>query len=122
MCNLLFNEQFFSAYSKDLLGDPPILQPRTKVVFSINEDIFSQASVEQRFSKLDKHKPQGIDQFHPYILSEARSALSFPFSLIFKKSFTSGNVPTCWKQSNVTGFRTNQPTTAQSASLLSLAR
>ena len=51
----------------------------------IDSSKFSSTVIESLLKKLDRRKPAGVDEIHPFILSECSSSLSLPILLIFSK-------------------------------------
>jgi len=67
------------------------------------------------------------DEMHPWILREQSDKVARPLSIMFERSWQSGEVPTDWRRGNITpifkkGKRKTRGTTGQSASPLCLAR
>ncbi|KFV79933.1 RNA-directed DNA polymerase from mobile element jockey, partial [Struthio camelus australis] len=53
-------------------------------------------------SKLDIHKSMGPDGMHPRVLRELADVIARPLSIIFERSWRSGEVPEDWKKACVT--------------------
>ncbi|KAK4810576.1 hypothetical protein QYF61_007313 [Mycteria americana] len=51
--------------------------------------------------QLDAHKSMGPDGIHPRVLKELADAIAGPLSIIFQRSWESGEVPVDWKLANV---------------------
>ena len=101
MANIL-NQQFFSVFSVDSPGEKPLLEQLTAAKSQFGAEIFSSTAIENCLASLDKHKPPGIDGLHSFVLVEARKELALPLSLLFSQSFNSAQVPSSWKQANIT--------------------
>ncbi|KFP08206.1 RNA-directed DNA polymerase from mobile element jockey, partial [Calypte anna] len=58
--------------------------------------------VRDQLSNLDIHKSMGPDGMHPRVLRELAEVIARPLSIIFSKSWVTGEVPEDWRIANVT--------------------
>ncbi|KFR13862.1 RNA-directed DNA polymerase from mobile element jockey, partial [Opisthocomus hoazin] len=58
--------------------------------------------VRDRLSNLDAHKSMGPDGMHPRVLRELADVIAEPLSIIFERSWRTGEVPEDWRKANVT--------------------
>jgi len=58
--------------------------------------------VRGHLSKLDTHKSMGPDGMHPRVLRELADVIAEPLSIIFERSWWTGEVPEDWRKANVT--------------------
>ncbi|KFQ34373.1 hypothetical protein N331_04665, partial [Merops nubicus] len=66
---------------------------------TVNED-----KVHKYLRKLNIHKFMGPNEMHPRALKKLADAVAKPLSVIFEKSWQSGEVPGDWKKGNVTSI------------------
>ena len=51
---------------------------------------------------LNVYKSMGLDGMHPRLLKEMAEVVAEPLSIIFEKSWLSGEVPNDWRKGHVT--------------------
>ncbi|KAK4821781.1 hypothetical protein QYF61_002197 [Mycteria americana] len=77
---------------------------RTKIQVDANTDppSVNQELVCELLQQLDPYKWMGPDNIHPRVLRELADVIVRLLSIIFDKSWTSGDIPEDWKKANVT--------------------
>jgi len=58
--------------------------------------------VRDHLSNLDAHKSMGPEGMHPRVLRELADVIAEPLSIIFERSWRTGEVPKDWRKANVT--------------------
>ena len=88
---------FQSVFTKESLDDIPEIrstQPATRL-----EDItISLSDVEERLRALKPGKAADIDDIKPLLLKRCAAVLARPLTILFQKSFDTGELPTGWKK------------------------
>jgi len=67
-----------------------------------NFPLLEEDCVRDRLSDLDVHKSMGPDGMHPRVLRELADVIGEPLSIIFERSWRTGEVPKDWRKASVT--------------------
>ncbi|GAB0208323.1 mitochondrial enolase superfamily member 1 [Grus japonensis] len=99
----LLNAAFASVFTAK--ADPQesqTLEGREKVLQKEDLPLVEEDRVREHLGKLDIHKSMGPDGMHPRVLSELAAVIARPLSIIFERSWRTGEVPEDWRKANVT--------------------
>lgn len=72
-----------------------VCDPAPNVLFSYNQ-------IVQKLENLDANKSMGPDMIHSFVIKKCAKAFAVPLNIMYQKSFEIGELPTIWKQANVT--------------------
>jgi len=99
----LLNAFFASVFSAK--GSPRESQAPEVREEAYREDDFplvEEDRVRDRLGDLDAHKSMGPNGMHPRVLRDLADVVAEPLSIIFERSWRTGEVPKDWRESNVT--------------------
>ena len=95
------NDFFGTVFTEEDLDNMPVLDTILADV-PMTEVIFSTEKVMKKIDNLRLYSAPGPDGITPKILKTFSEQISLPLSMIYQKSYDSGEVPTDWKKANVT--------------------
>ena len=98
----ILNKYFSTVYTEETLED--IREPREVVTdeHMLKEVELSVGAVTKKIKGLKAEKSSGKDNIHPAVIKNLKGSVAYPLSLIFRKSFETGELPEDWKVANVT--------------------
>ena len=97
----ILNQQFKSVFEKDD-GFKPLIKTQNAAYHDWNtsRDINTEIVIE-KLKNLNEHKAYGVDNVCPAVLKKAAEAFSTPIVLLFRMSLDTGEVPSYWREANV---------------------
>ncbi|GAB0182821.1 mitochondrial enolase superfamily member 1 [Grus japonensis] len=99
----LLNAFFASVFTaKASPQETQTLEVGEKVCRKEDFPLVEEDRVREHLGKLDIHKSMGPDGMHPRVLRELADVIARPLSIIFKRSWRTGEVPEDWRKANVT--------------------
>ena len=99
----LLNAFFASVFSvKAILQESQALGVREEACRKNDLSLVEEDCVRNHLSNLDAHKPMGPDGRHPQLLTDLAAIIAEPLSIIFGRSWRTGEVPEDWRKANVT--------------------
>jgi Reverse transcriptase (RNA-dependent DNA polymerase) len=97
----LLNETFGKAFTRENTANVP--EPERQYQGENLQNIrVSVRKVREKIKKLKKYSASGPDGIGPGLLQELQAELAPILTLIFNKSLASGQVPSDWREANVT--------------------
>ena len=93
---------FTSIFTKDPGSKMPDIEPKHVPV--LNDIVITPELVKKKLDNLKVNKSPGPDLLHPRLLKELSDVLSYPLSIIFRKSVDLGILPEEWKCANITAL------------------
>ena len=95
------NDQFTSVFVKNENDNIPPLNQRTFEEQSLYPE-FTNAKVREKVLLLKPFKSVGVDKVSGFVLRKCSETLNVPLSIIFSESYKTGELPSTWKQANIT--------------------
>jgi len=116
----LLNAAFASVFSaKTGPQESKVLEVREEAYKEDNFPLVEENCVRDRLSDMDVHKSMDPDGMHPRVLRDMADVIAEPLSIIFERSWRTGEVPEHWRKATPIfkrARRRTQGTTGQSAS------
>jgi len=84
------------------LRHPQSLEIREKAWRKEDLPLVKEDQVRDHLSKLDTHRSMGPDRVHPGVLRELADITAKPLSIIFERSWRTGELLEDWRKANVT--------------------
>ena len=97
----ILNDFFSSVFTKEDIKNVPNLEDRSKEN-ELLDTCITEESILKQLQNLKISKSSGPDGFHPRVLKEVATHITTPLRIIFRKSLDSGQLPSQWKQGQVT--------------------
>jgi len=99
----LLNAFFASAFSaKAGPQESQSLEVREEACRKDDLPLLEEDCVRDCLSDLNAHKSMGPNRMHPRVLRELADGIAEPLSIIFERSWRTGEVPEHWRKANVT--------------------
>ncbi|PKU35648.1 rna-directed dna polymerase from mobile element jockey- hypothetical protein [Limosa lapponica baueri] len=98
----LLNAFFASVFTAQAIPrEPQTLEATEKVWTKEDFPLVGEYQVREQFSKLDIRKSMGPEGMNPRVLRELAEVIDGPLSIIFERSWRTGEVPEDWRKANV---------------------
>jgi len=99
----LLNAFFASVFSaKSSPQESQALEVREEAYREDDFPLVEEDCVRDRLSDLDVHKSMGPNRMHPRVPRELADVVAEPLSIIFERSWRTGEVPKDWSKASVT--------------------
>ncbi|GAB0208473.1 mitochondrial enolase superfamily member 1 [Grus japonensis] len=99
----LLNATFCSVFTAEAgPQESQTLEVGEKVLRKEDLPLVEDHRVRDHLGNLNIHKSMGPDGMHPHVLRELADVVARPLSIIFERSWRTGEVPEDWRKANVT--------------------
>ena len=96
----ILNQQFESVFIRETPISPDLL-PEQPSHPSMEDIVITEPGVQKLLERLKVHKAAGPDQIGPRVLKELAETIAPILTVIFKRSYDTGEVPDEWRTANV---------------------
>jgi len=96
----IFFASVFSAKAGSQVSQSPAL--REEACRNNDLPLVKEDCVRDHLSNLDAHKSMGPNGMHPRVPRELADVIAEPLSIVFERSWTTGEMPKDWRKANVT--------------------
>ena len=98
----VLNQQYFSVFTKENLSNIPNIPLKELITEPLCDIDIKEEDVKKLLKNLLPNKSPGLDGLHPKVLREMADEISTPITTIFRKSLSTGVLPTKWLQAVIT--------------------
>ena len=97
------NKYFSSVFTKeDVQHIPDLANSIMKLTSNLSDIVIDEELVRQKLQKLRSDKATGANDISPKLLVEIKDEVCTPLTVIFQNLLATGQVPSDWKQADVT--------------------
>jgi len=99
----LLNAAFASVFSaKASPQESQALEVREESCIKDDHPLVEEDCVRDHLSNPDAHRSMGLDGMHPQVLKELADVIAESLSIVFERSWRTGEVPEDWRKASVT--------------------
>ena len=96
------NEQYFETFTKEDTTNIPDIESKPLQTDPLSTFNVTRDRVLKVIRNLKVNKSPGIDKIHPRVLKEMDETISYPVTIIYKKSIEESKLPRQWKDAEIT--------------------